>query len=668
VNKRILAGLVILAVTGCGSTAVGAVTSGTPAMTATSTAAAQVSQAPHFNIGTSYLVYIPSGQSTATVKMTLDQVVTGASEIPAEQPPPGYVIYGFEFTVRGVSGSGSAWTQNFLGQNSAGTYTAQNLAPSDLTETPDEFKQDYIDYSPGSVETGWVGFAFPAGVDPARVSFEVGSLSISSLYTGNDNPTWGGTATTATATPTASAAPSRQAACSRPDPAECLLAVNAVSALDTGAEIDPPAGMTLVSDDTAHLAAGFAAAEFKDANGNIIIADEDADLASPFGTATPYQNASFAAEAEVVLGIRPKVVLADAVRFASQVKAADTDSAPIYVTGFGLGGVEAQAQALALSSGIAGGVTFGAAGLPGNTTADNPDTVVNFADYGDSIAGWSSDPGGELIALAPAKTDHYGQVDQVGDSTGNVLVLLAANTSKLTTASMLDDDFGQAWHDGDGFDKVLRFLPEPSVLILKTYDGALQTASYAYLAGAAVQYHSIAQYAKDLGVSLVPTVAPAISMADYVKMTDPSASTTTLQAAAATTVTADGAVTGPGYQLTANTATERLDAQAFTGQDGSQYDVEYDPAEMISSLKVNEPGGTSYEIFNDDADQYQWSTRVDFYSGPGQTGTLLETLYNWDAGGSQLQVFTGLPQGDTREILNYSQPDAAGTPTSTQFN
>ena len=73
------------------------------------------------------------------------------------------------------------------------------------------------------------------------------------------------------------------------------------------------------------------------------------------------------------------------------------------------------------------------------------------------------------------------------------------------------------------------------------------------------------------------------------------------------------------------------------------------------------------EIVNDDADQYEWSTRVDFYSGPDKTGTLLETLYNWDVGGSQLRVFTGLPQGDTEEILNYSQPDAAGTPTSTQY-
>jgi hypothetical protein len=36
-------------------------------------------------------------------------------------------------------------------------------------------------------------------------------------------------------------------------------------------------------------------------------------------------------------------------------------------------------------------------------------------------------------------------------------------------------------------------------------------------------------------------------------------------------------------------------------------------------------------------------------------------------GGSQLQVFTSLPKGDTAKILNYSQPDATGTMISQQF-
>jgi hypothetical protein len=42
-------------------------------------------------------------------------------------------------------------------------------------------------------------------------------------------------------------------------------------------------------------------------------------------------------------------------------------------------------------------------------------------------------------------------------------------------------------------------------------------------------------------------------------------------------------------------------------------------------------------------------------------------LYNWHAGGSQLQVFTGLPKGDSEEIINYSEPDATGTVLSKQY-
>jgi len=137
-------------------------------------------------------------------------------------------------------------------------------------------------------------------------------------------------------------------------------------------------------------------------------------------------------------------------------------------------------------------------------------------------------------------------------------------------------EFGQAWHDGDGFDKALRFVPESVAKIVKTYDAALKTTSYAYLAGAALLYHSVRQYVENLGVSLTLTVSPDISMAEFV-------------------------------------------TQSYSTQDNSQYNVGYDPAEMISSLKVNDPGSTSYEIFNDDAGQYPWSTRVDFYNGPDET-------------------------------------------------
>jgi hypothetical protein len=132
-------------------------------------------------------------------------------------------------------------------------------------------------------------------------------------------------------------------------------------------------------------------------------------------------------------------------------------------------------------------------------------------------------------------------------------------------------------------------------------------------------------------------------------------------------VNADGAVDAPSYALTADATAGLVSTQTYKDQDNSQYDVSYDPEEQVSSLKVNEPDGTSYEIFSDDSGQASWSTRVDFYSGPDETGTLTQTLYNWSVGDSQLQVFTSLPKGDTAEILNYSQPDATGTMISKQF-
>jgi hypothetical protein len=78
-------------------------------------------------------------------------------------------------------------------------------------------------------------------------------------------------------------------------------------------------------------------------------------------------------------------------------------------------------------------------------------------------------------------------------------------------------------------------------------------------------------------------------------------------------------------------------------------------------MAVNDPSGTSYVISNDDAGQQAWSSRVYYYSGPDETGTLTGTLYNWHSGGSQLQLFAGLPQGVSKQTFDYSQPDGTGT-------
>jgi hypothetical protein len=453
------------------------------------------------------------------------------------------------------------------------------------------------------------------------------------------------------------------------NPAECLQAAYAVAGLDAasaaGESIEPPPGMTEQAQKVIP-GQGFAAAEFTDAEGNIIIADEGADLASPFGKATPYQNASVIAGGLLLADATPALI-GDAVAFAQSVQANDSTSAPIYVTGFDFGGVEAQAQAQALGSAVAGGLTFGASGLPGNTGAGSQSGLVNIVDYGDAVGNWASDQDSELASMAPKNMSHYGPVDLVGIPNDALLPLLAANTHKLLTSSALDEALGPDWNRGDGFDHLLDIAPATQAKALNLYDRLMLAASYAYLAGSAVLYHSIAQYAADLHVSLAGTVAPAISMADYVKEYDPSASDTSLKAADATTVNADGTVAAPSYDLAADTATDQLTSESYIAANKSQYDVTYDPAEEISTLKVNDPDGTSYEIFNDDSGQYIWSTSADFYSGPNQTGTLTGTLYNWTAGGSQLLVFTGLPKGDTEEILNYSQPDATGTLLSRTF-
>jgi YVTN family beta-propeller protein len=454
------------------------------------------------------------------------------------------------------------------------------------------------------------------------------------------------------------------AICSTAAPTECLLASNAVSTLDTSSDIEPPPGMTL-EDHEVIPRDGFAAAEFADSQGNIIIANEGAHYASPFGTATPYENGSLLAQTEILAGRSP-AALNDAVDFAQYVKAHASGTVPIYVTGFDLGGVEAQAEAQALQSGVTGGLTFGASGLPGYTMSGSGSGIVNIVDYGDGIGNWSSDPGGELASLAPAGTNHYGSVDLVGNAASAAVPLLAANTHKISVSSLINQVFGTKWGPGDAFSRILRLAPVPQAKAVKVYDNVMKAASYAYLGGSALLFHSIPQYAQDLGVSLTPTVAPPTSMADYVKEFDPSASQASLRTANTTTVTASGTVSAPTYQMTGDTATDQLTSESYTSAD-SQYLVAYNPVEQISSLKVNDPGGTSYQIFNDDLNQNSWATMVNFYSAPNQTGHLTGTLYNWHAGGSQLQVFTGLPKGDSEEIINYSGPDATGTVLSKQY-
>jgi hypothetical protein len=663
-SKSIFAGLVVLlAVAGCRSTAIGAATPAASTASGTATRASGTATPASGTAATpaSGTAATPASGTAATPASGTTVAPASGTGAPAATYAPGLATtYNttFDNLTYGISSVG---TLTHVTENAAGDISGQ------LTVDPPLYGSGPFT---GTVNGNAIKFTVESTPNPVNETSGTftGTIglqdSLSGTYagdtsTGPQNGNW-------TAVPAAlPSAGSSQPDCSVQNPSECLLASNAVSALDTGADIEPPSGMTVLYHQVIPQE-GFAAAAFMDANGNIIIADEGADLASPFGTATPYQNWSFAADVEIYGGAWP-VALNDAVRFARYVQGLDTKSAPIYVTGFDLGGVEAQAQAQALQSGVAGGATFGAPGLPGNQAAGNQGALVNFVDYGDGIGNWTSDPGSALASLAPKHMDHYGRVDQIGNLSSAALPLLAANTHKLAADSLIDEAVGEDWGAGDAFDKILDIAPTPYTKAVKIYDTVIKGASYSYLAGSALLFHSIGQYATDLGVSLTPTVAPPTSPADYIKEFEPAASTATLMAADATTVSADGTVNGPSYNLTADTATDLLTEETYTAGNSSQYDVSYDPTEQVSSLQANDPGSTSYEIFNDDSSQYPWSTRVDFYSGPNETGTLTATLYNWHAGGSQLQVFTGLPTGDTKEILNYSQPDATGQLTSKQF-
>lgn len=447
-----------------------------------------------------------------------------------------------------------------------------------------------------------------------------------------------------------------QVDCSAAKPSECLLASYGVSGLDSGEDAEPPAEMTLKDQEVEPD--GFAAAEFVNNQNDIIIANEDADLASPFGSATAYQNSSLIAEAEIYKGMRP-AALDSAVQFSRKVESTDK-TAHIYVTGLGLGGVEAQAEAQDPQSRVTGGVTFGAPGLPGHLVSGSESTIADIVDFGDSVGNWASDPQSELASVSPADMDHYGGVDLVGNPLSAAIPRFAANAQQLMSGKALDGMYGDYWSARGGLEEFLDIEPAADEKLIGYYDTAMQTVYYAFLAGGALLYHSIKQYAEDLGVSLALTPAPATSMAEWVKDFDPTANTATLSNATDTTVSPQGAVSGPGDSATTNDTTDLITSDTFAAGTGSQDDVGYDQSGQISSLKVNDFSGTSYEIFNDDGDQNQWSTSAKFYSGPNESGMLTGILYNWRTGASQLQLFTGLPQGESAATFNYSQPDATG--------
>jgi hypothetical protein len=188
---------------------------------------------------------------------------------------------------------------------------------------------------------------------------------------------------------------------------DCIDASNAVYLRP----VTPPDGWILlpISGGSNDLDGFYSQAYEDTSNGLVIIAYEGTytnTLDYAFGTA--------AADALIAGGLPPSC-LSDAVRFARQVRTFVGANTPIYVTGHSLGGTEAEQVALTLGSSIAGGVTFGATGLPGYSGPSNQQNFVDYVDYGDPVGNYASDSSSELNGIS-LTGNHFGSVVQVGNS------------------------------------------------------------------------------------------------------------------------------------------------------------------------------------------------------------------------------------------------------------
>jgi len=273
-----------------------------------------------------------------------------------------------------------------------------------------------------------------------------------------------------------------------PTESEYYTASNAVYNAATGTFTAPAGWSVLQTSPSSQLADGFAAVALRTPEGNTVIAY--AGTVTGLGT---YQKGSEEADGQILGGSTPQA-LTDAQSFAEQVESANPSS-PIYVTGHSLGGAEAESACKALGSDCAGGETFGAPGLPGNT-ASGPSTLINVVDYGDPVGNYSSDASSPFASIAPSNSGHYGLVEMVGNP---------QNAQALTTAA---SDLNAAISDD-----------APNGSFYGEEGGSAYTTAAISLAAGNLQYHGIVNYGKDLSAtSSVGTPAGAAT-------SDPDAST-----------------------------------------------------------------------------------------------------------------------------------------------
>jgi hypothetical protein len=432
-----------------------------------------------------------------------------------------------------------------------------------------------------------------------------------------------------------------------------------------------PAGWTeLLPSPAAQVSDGFEAVAVRDPGGNVIIVNE--------GTVpgkTVYDINGVKADASILLDQTP-TALVDAAEFAQVVQS--RYAGPIYVAGHSLGGIEAQMEAKALGANCGGGATFGASGLPGNTSS-GPSTLVNYVDYGDPVGNGSTDPGSPLASLfAPGNMRHFGAVMMLGSpSDASVLLNNAPAVSSLLAST-------DAWS------------------VLKTFAGEVGDGSMitAYReVPSAFAYHGVVNYGADLALwTPNVTVRPALDIylmmigiplgkASYTKVMNGvvqpdgsfvspaitiSSDATTGQVVIRQTADLNGQVgtvlAGGVTTLLTNLSTGFPVSLTYVSPDKSVYSATLDAASRaFKTLQVNESNGESYQISYEVTNSQPWKLTATFYQGLNDQGPVYQIVDNWDAGGSQVQTFNNLPPGYSKRLSNYSGPNGTGTLLSTVY-
>jgi hypothetical protein len=413
------------------------------------------------------------------------------------------------------------------------------------------------------------------------------------------------------------------------------------TSLENSGTYVPPQGYTLIKvSTTAQLSFGFAAAALRNPkNGYVIIANE-----GTLPGVDVYGRNSLAADL-VIAHEQTPTALTYAQEFAQQVEKKLGGKTPIFVTGHSLGGIEAEAEeyilfASSTPTNAVGGKTFGATGLPGQTTSGGPPNLVNYVDYGDPIGNDASDTGTQTPDpfAPPTPMYHYGTVVMVGPLT-NAQGLEKA--SYLSTASADIDSISQ----------------------YETFGGASSDDYWLAaisLAAMGIHYHLIANYAADLGISPGSTAfvpldsldeavyalgAPlwkgdesnlgngtisnngTLTTPDFVGSYNSSTDQFTISQIANIKDVSGTIVKGGTNTLTLDPTTDSITQETYASPDGTTYTATLNPTmQEFQTLEANEANGASYQI------QYTYtnadglsSTVTNGYTSSNLSGTLLFT-------------------------------------------